>query len=82
MNSLVADDAISEASVADLSRFVPKMHSSPSMPHVISIGQLLESVNSLSLSLCSKHKPVYMKMVKQDNINFLNSCEIIYQRRV
>ncbi|XP_059437223.1 protein SEMI-ROLLED LEAF 2 [Corylus avellana] len=43
MNSLVADDAISEASVADLSRFVPKMHSSPSMPHVISIGQLLES---------------------------------------
>lgn len=48
MNSLVADDAVSEASVADLSRFVPKMHSSPSMPHVISIGQLLESVNSLS----------------------------------
>ncbi|XP_062144485.1 protein SEMI-ROLLED LEAF 2 isoform X2 [Alnus glutinosa] len=43
MNSLVTDDAISEASVADLSRFVPKMHSPPSMPHVISIGQLLES---------------------------------------
>lgn len=42
-NSLVEDDAVSEASVADLSRFIPKMHSSPSMPHVISIGQLLES---------------------------------------
>lgn len=43
INSLVEDDAISEASVADLSRFIPKMPSSPSMPHVISIGQLLES---------------------------------------
>ncbi|KAG7968375.1 hypothetical protein I3843_08G150900 [Carya illinoinensis] len=43
MNSLVEDDARSEASVADLSRFIPKMPSSPSMPHVISIGQLLES---------------------------------------
>lgn len=52
------DDATSEASVADLSRFIPKMPStSSSGPHVISIGQLLESVPtpfsaSLSLSLC------------------------------
>lgn len=43
-NSLVDDDVTSEASVADLSRFIPKIPSSPSVSHVISIGQLLESV--------------------------------------
>ncbi|KAJ4845917.1 hypothetical protein Tsubulata_045624 [Turnera subulata] len=42
-SSLVEDDAISEASVADMSRFIPKMPSSPTVSHVISIGQLLES---------------------------------------
>jgi len=42
------DDTISEASVSDLSRFIPKMPISPSAPQVISIGQLMESVNSLS----------------------------------
>ncbi|WCJ43055.1 Protein SEMI-ROLLED LEAF 2 [Euphorbia peplus] len=42
-SSLVEDDAISEASVADMSRFIPKMPSSPSVSHIISIGQLLES---------------------------------------
>lgn len=42
-NSLVGDDVTSEASVADLSRFIPKIPSSPSVSHVISIGQLLES---------------------------------------
>lgn len=42
-NSIVEDDAISEASVADLSRFIPKVPASPSTSHVISIGQLLES---------------------------------------
>ncbi|KAJ6384639.1 hypothetical protein OIU78_027863 [Salix suchowensis] len=42
-NSLVDDDVTSEASVADLSRFIPKIPSSPSVSHVISIGQLLES---------------------------------------
>nr|XP_023894081.1 uncharacterized protein LOC112006003 [Quercus suber] len=42
-NSLVEDDAISEASVADISRFIPRMPPSPCVPHVISIGQLLES---------------------------------------
>eukprot|EP00257_Ricinus_communis_P013037 XP_015570391.1 uncharacterized protein LOC8269823 [Ricinus communis] len=41
--SLAEDDAVSEASVADMSRFIPKMPSSPSVSHVISIGQLLES---------------------------------------
>ncbi|XP_031385287.1 protein SEMI-ROLLED LEAF 2 isoform X2 [Punica granatum] len=40
-NSSVEDDAASEASV-DLSHFVPRM-TSPSLSHVISIGQLLES---------------------------------------
>ncbi|KAF3453185.1 hypothetical protein FNV43_RR03623 [Rhamnella rubrinervis] len=41
-NSLVDDDGTSEASVADLSRFIPKTPStSSSVPHVISIGQLL-----------------------------------------
>ncbi|KAK7269431.1 hypothetical protein RIF29_22157 [Crotalaria pallida] len=42
-NSVVEDDSISETSVSDLSRFVPKIPASPSMPHVISIGQLMES---------------------------------------
>lgn len=42
-NSLVDDDVTSEASVADLSRFIPKIPPSPSVSHVISIGQLLES---------------------------------------
>lgn len=42
-NSLVEDDAISEASVADISRFIPRMPPSPCVPDVISIGQLLES---------------------------------------
>jgi len=47
-NSAGEDDTISEASVSDLSRFIPKMPVSPSAPHVISIGQLMESVHSLS----------------------------------
>ncbi|CAI8603536.1 unnamed protein product [Vicia faba] len=42
-NSGGEDDTISEASVSDLSRFIPKMPVSPPQPHVISIGQLLES---------------------------------------
>ncbi|KAF8394670.1 hypothetical protein HHK36_020886 [Tetracentron sinense] len=42
-NTLVEDDALSESSVADLSRFIPKMPTSPSLPHIISVGQLLES---------------------------------------
>nr|KYP41178.1 Protein EFR3 isogeny [Cajanus cajan] len=42
-NSAGEDDTISEASVSDLSRFIPKMPVSPSAPHVISIGQLMES---------------------------------------
>ncbi|GKU91130.1 hypothetical protein SLEP1_g5046 [Rubroshorea leprosula] len=42
-SSLVEDDVKSEASVADLSRFIPKIPPSPSISHVISIGQLLES---------------------------------------
>jgi len=48
LNSAGEDDTISEASVSDLSRFIPKMPVSPSAPHVISIGQLMESVHSLS----------------------------------
>ncbi|XP_021645864.2 protein SEMI-ROLLED LEAF 2 isoform X2 [Hevea brasiliensis] len=42
-SSLIEDDAISEASVADMSRFIPKMPSSPSVSHIIGIGKLLES---------------------------------------
>lgn len=44
---LPEDDAVSETSVADLSRFIPKMPPSPSISHIISIGQLMESVNCL-----------------------------------
>ncbi|XVF31468.1 hypothetical protein REPUB_Repub16aG0148600 [Reevesia pubescens] len=42
-SSLLEDDARSEASVLDLSRFIPKVPASPMVSHVISIGQLLES---------------------------------------
>ena len=63
-NSLVEEDLISESSVVDLSRFIPKMPASPSLSHVISIGQLLESVISLSLSLSyQKHAHLYMNLV-------------------
>ncbi|KAK4424539.1 protein SEMI-ROLLED LEAF 2 [Sesamum alatum] len=44
-NSLVEDDAMSISSVADISRFLPKVSASPSpsMSNIVSIGQLLES---------------------------------------
>lgn len=42
-STYVEDDATSEVSVADISRFIPRMPPSPSISHVISIGQLLES---------------------------------------
>ncbi|XP_023730669.1 protein SEMI-ROLLED LEAF 2 isoform X3 [Lactuca sativa] len=42
-NSLVEDDASSESSVSDLSRFISKSPTPSSMSHVISIRQLLES---------------------------------------
>ncbi|KAL3538274.1 hypothetical protein ACH5RR_001640 [Cinchona calisaya] len=44
-NLLLEDDMISESSVADISRFIPKMPMSPcpSMSHVVSVGQLMES---------------------------------------
>ncbi|KAI8556998.1 hypothetical protein RHMOL_Rhmol05G0299600 [Rhododendron molle] len=42
-NLMAEDDLRSESSVADLSRFIPLVAASPSMPHIISIGQLLES---------------------------------------
>ncbi|XP_019453144.1 PREDICTED: uncharacterized protein LOC109354839 isoform X2 [Lupinus angustifolius] len=41
--SVVEYDAISETSVSDLARFIPKIPASPSVSHVISIGQLMES---------------------------------------
>lgn len=42
-NSLVEDDASSESSVSDLSRFITKSPTPSSMSHVISIRQLLDS---------------------------------------
>ncbi|KAJ0912836.1 hypothetical protein HanRHA438_Chr06g0278771 [Helianthus annuus] len=42
-SSLVEDDAVSESSVSDLSRFISKSPTQSSMSHVISIRQLLES---------------------------------------
>ncbi|KAJ0561277.1 hypothetical protein HanHA300_Chr06g0221091 [Helianthus annuus] len=42
-SSLVEDDAASESSVSDLSRFISKSPTQSSMSHVISIRQLLES---------------------------------------
>ncbi|TYH34671.1 hypothetical protein ES332_D13G141300v1 [Gossypium tomentosum] len=42
-NSLLEEDARSEASVLHLSHFNPKVSASPAISHVISIGQLMES---------------------------------------
>ncbi|KAB1995009.1 hypothetical protein ES319_D13G132400v1 [Gossypium barbadense] len=42
-NSLLEEDARSEASVLHHSRFNPKVSASPAISHVISIGQLMES---------------------------------------
>lgn len=42
-NSLVEDDATSEASVANLSRFIPRMPTPSPTSHIVSIGQLMES---------------------------------------
>ncbi|XP_051145117.1 protein SEMI-ROLLED LEAF 2 isoform X2 [Andrographis paniculata] len=44
-NSIIEDDAASISSVTDISRFIPKApaSASPSMSHIVSIGQLLES---------------------------------------
>ncbi|GJT60658.1 protein EFR3 homolog A isoform X1 [Tanacetum coccineum] len=42
-NSLVEDDASSDSSVSDLSRFITKSPTPSSMSHVISIRQLLDS---------------------------------------
>ncbi|KAL6514836.1 hypothetical protein OROGR_020415 [Orobanche gracilis] len=44
-NSLVEDDATSIPSAADISRFIPKLpaSASPSVAHIVSISQLLES---------------------------------------
>lgn len=47
-NSSVEDDVTSESSVADITGFIPKLATSPSLSHIISIGQLLESVIALS----------------------------------
>lgn len=54
-NSSVEDDVTSEASVADLSRFIPRMPSSTSIAHVISIGQLMESVTTFFHTLLVLH---------------------------
>ncbi|KAE9589558.1 putative armadillo-like helical protein [Lupinus albus] len=41
--SVIEYDTISETSVSDLARFIPKVPASPPVSHVISIGQLMES---------------------------------------
>ena len=43
-NFLVEDEVTSEASVADIARFIPRVPPSPSISHIMGIGQLLESV--------------------------------------
>lgn len=43
-NFLVEDEVTSEASVADIARFIPRVPPSPSVSHIMGIGQLLESV--------------------------------------
>ncbi|KAE8721026.1 cytochrome c oxidase subunit 5C [Hibiscus syriacus] len=42
-SSLVEDDARSDASVIDLSHFIPKVAASPSVSNITDIGQLLQS---------------------------------------
>lgn len=43
-NLLVEDEVTSEASVADIARFIPRVPPSPSVSHIMGISQLLESV--------------------------------------
>lgn len=64
-NSFVEDDKVSESSIADIARFIPKipMSPSPSMTHVVSIGQLLESVIfPQPLIFVLKHASVYLPL--------------------
>lgn len=75
-NSVVEDDATSELSVADLSRFIPRVPSSSSGSHVISIGQLLESVitlfslQSFSLLACyHMHQCMCMNIMVEPTIS-------------
>ncbi|XP_022965555.1 uncharacterized protein LOC111465423 [Cucurbita maxima] len=42
-NLLVEDEVTSEASVADIARFIPRVPPSPSVSHIMGISQLLES---------------------------------------
>ncbi|KAK3031229.1 hypothetical protein RJ639_036884, partial [Escallonia herrerae] len=49
INSFVEDDVTSEPSVADFSHFIPRMPPTPSMSHMMSIGQLLESLANVKL---------------------------------
>lgn len=66
-NSSVEDDATSEASVADLSRFIPRMPSSTSIAHVISIGQLMESVTTFFHTLLVLHFCVHKHLCVQND---------------
>lgn len=45
-NLLVEDEVTSEVSVSDIARFIPRVPPSPSISHIMGIGQLLESVSS------------------------------------
>lgn len=61
-NSFVEDDKVSESSIADMSRFIPRipMSPSPSMSHVVSIGQLLESVIFPTTPYMCPHKSIWL----------------------
>lgn len=71
-NLFIEDDAMSESSVTDLSRFIPRMPMSPSpLAHVVSIGQLMESVKFLLISLITNHMHFTCWM---DQYNDLGVC--------
>lgn len=71
-NLFIEDDAMSESSVTDLSRFIPRMPMSPSpVSHVVSIGQLMESVKFLLISLITNHMHFTCWM---DQYNDLGVC--------
>ena len=69
-NSMAEDDVTSESSVADLSRFISRIPASPSMSHIISIGQLLESV----ITLCEHVHACFQNTLKIGDSRLVNNA--------
>ncbi|ERN02110.1 uncharacterized protein LOC18430213 [Amborella trichopoda] len=76
--SQIEDDLISETSAAELPRLIPKVPVIPSIPHIISVGQLLESAleaaGHVASSSVSTSPLPYSAMASQ--------CEALARRKI